>query len=336
MTAEDRGIWNKILESLRKTDQLGFDWTPHEEGYVRSEPESKWVDYLIYRYKFKIYPQKKIVSDFPVYLLIEPTSICNLRCTVCFQVDASFTVKPYMGLMDLDFYKRVIDEAEAGGTKAITLASRGEPTLHPKLSEILAYTAGKFIDLKLNTNATRLPESLCNEIIDSGVNELVFSIDSHDKKIYEEIRVRGKFEEVLANVQRFRSVLDKRPGAKTNTRVAGVRFRSDQNAQEFAQFWSQYVDQVGYINVEQRWDTYNNRLNPQHSSPCTYLWERMYVWFDGKTNPCDVDYKSLLSPGNMKDRSLRDTWHGESYTKLRQAHLSGNRSQYNPCDRCGV
>ena len=25
-----------------------------------------------------------------------------------------------------------------------------------------------------------------------------------------------------------------------------------------------------------------------------YLWDRMYVWFDGKVNPCDADY-ALLS-----------------------------------------
>ena len=32
----------------------------------------------------------------------------------------------------------------------------------------------------------------------------------------------------------------------------------------------------------------------------------MYVWFDGKVNPCDNDYKSYLSFGNAKDFNLKN------------------------------
>ena len=40
----------------------------------------------------------KIITDFPLYLLIEPTSICNLRCVMCFQTDKSFGAeKKFMG-----------------------------------------------------------------------------------------------------------------------------------------------------------------------------------------------------------------------------------------------
>ena len=35
-----------------------------------------------------------------------------------------------------DHFMRIIDEAHHGGTKAITLASRGEPTLHPQFGEM--------------------------------------------------------------------------------------------------------------------------------------------------------------------------------------------------------
>ena len=43
---------------------------------------------------------------------------------------------------DFSLFKKIIDECETGGTKAITLASRGEPTLHPQLGEMLDYVKG--------------------------------------------------------------------------------------------------------------------------------------------------------------------------------------------------
>ena len=116
---------------------------------------------------------------------------------MCFQIDKSFTRKPFIGVMNLDFYKKIIDECVANGTKAITLASRGEPTLHPKLSEMLEYASGKFLEIKLNTNATRLNEKLIRKILESQVNEVVYSVDESSEEKYEKIRVGGKFNEVL-------------------------------------------------------------------------------------------------------------------------------------------
>ena len=70
------------------------------------------------------------------------------------------------------------NEKMINGTKAITLASRGEPTLHPKLPEMLEYASGKFLEVKLNTNATRLDEKVIRKILETQVNEIVFSAAS--------------------------------------------------------------------------------------------------------------------------------------------------------------
>ena len=338
LSREDSDVVDQFNVQLTVSPQAWtpFEWSPQEDNFFSIAPRDQWLDYLIYRYKMRVYPEKKIVSDFPVYVLVEPTSICNLRCTMCFQVDQSFTRKPFMGMMDIDLYKRVIDELVAGGTRALTLASRGEPTLHPKLGEMLRYAGGKFLDLKLNTNATRMTEQLCRDIIESGVTELVFSIDSHEKVIYEKIRVRGKFDEVLEGVMLFKAIRDSYGQIATHTRVSGVKFRPDQNTQGFLDFWSQHVDHVGYVDIEERWDTYNNVLHSDKTHPCNYLWERIYVWFDGIVNVCDVDYKSLLSTGNVKDSTIRDVWHGALYTKLREDHLNKQRALHSPCDRCNV
>jgi MoaA/NifB/PqqE/SkfB family radical SAM enzyme len=338
---ELQGEAGEILERLRSYltlhGELPFNWTPQEANYLRTQGKERWLEYLIYRFKFVCYPAEGTVSDFPVYLLIEPISVCNLRCVMCYQIDPSFTRKPFMGMMDLDLFRNIIDQAADGGTGGITLASRGEPTLHPQLPEMLDYMRGKFFEVKLTTNATRLSEELCHRILESEINQLVFSVDAHTKDVYEQIRVRGKFEQVQANIARFHDIRAKHyPKSPVSTRISAVRFREDQDPQGFKDFWSDIVDEVGMKDAQLRWNTYENDIDTDVTSRCWFPWERLYIWHDGTTNPCDPDYKSHLSPGNVRDSSIRDIWHGAALTRLREAHDQGRRGEFNPCDRCGV
>ena len=339
LSTEDAEIADVIQASLDQTGNPGFSLSPQEKAFLSKNARRTWCDYLIYRYKVRVLPRFYRAPSFPAYVLLGPASACNLRCTMCFQVDKTFGRKPYMGLMNIDLFKRLVDECVAGGTRALTLASRGEPLLHPQLPEMLRYASNKFFDFKLNTNATLLTEELTHEILQSDLSELVFSIDAHEKELYERIRVRGRFDVVIENVARFQKIRMKYPCSRLSTRVSGVRFLDAQDPQRFVSLWSQFVDAVGYVRIEDRWDTYNNPPQPEFKEPCGYLWERLYIWWDGTANPCDVDYKSYLSPASMTKESktdLRTIWCSAEMERLRIEHAAGRRSGYRPCDRCGV
>lgn len=336
LNLEDKKIINTIIELIEK-DNFEF-LTPQEIHFLNNNSKEKWNEYLIFRYKFKNFPKQKIVSDFPIYLLIEPISSCNLRCIMCFQIDKSFNSdKNFMGKMDLELFKKIIDEAHSNGTKAITLASRGEPTLHPQLGEMLEYCSGKFFELKINTNATRLNEKLIHKILQSNVTDVVFSVDSYVKEDYEKIRVGGIFEKVVENIKKFYEIKKEfYPNSQCATRISGVRVDKELDSQKFKEFWEKYVDHVVIVEMENRWDTYHNPIEIGSMEPCTYLWERMYVWFDGICNPCDADYKNELSLGSIKENSIKEIWHGEKFSKLRSQHIMNQRKECYPCDRCPI
>ena len=118
--------------------------------------------------------------------------------------------------------------------------------------------------------------------------------------------------------------------------MSGVKIDEKQDPEKFRMFWQDYVDNVVMIEMENRWDTYHNSKDIMAPGACNYLWERMYIWYDGLCNPCDIDYKSELSIGSVKDQSIKDIWNGEKFTKLRNEHLRNNRNQIFPCDRCPV
>ena len=145
--------------------------------------------FLFYRYRYEVFPQQFQLDEFPPCLQIEPTSICNYRCVFCYQVDSSFNKKSngMMGMMSFDLFKSLIDEAE-GRCEAISLASRGEPLICPEIEEMLAYAGGKFLALKLNTNAWFLDDAKCHAILQAGVNTVVFSAESASEPNYSRFR----------------------------------------------------------------------------------------------------------------------------------------------------
>ena len=333
---EDNKIFEMIIHDFSNNDFTLIN--TQENFFLNLHSHELWAPYLIFRYKFKNYPKLRIVTDFPIYLLIEPISACNLRCIMCFQIDETFNKsQEFMGKMDLELFYKIIDQAYEGGTKALTLASRGEPTLHPQLGDMLDYCKDKFFELKINTNATRLNEKLIHRILQSDVTDMVFSVDSYQKDEYESIRVKGIFEDVLDNIIKFKEIREKEyPDSKCTTRISGVKVNKEQDPIKFKEFWEKYVDHVVMVEMENRWDTYHNSKDIAGSGSCEYLWERMYIWYDGICNPCDIDYKSELAVGSIKENSIKDIWKGEKYQTIRELHLNGNRNSCYPCDRCPV
>ncbi|HJN62368.1 MAG TPA: radical SAM protein [Candidatus Parcubacteria bacterium] len=342
-SSEEGEILDKLIKDLefqkinRKPNldnSTHFILQENEYNYLVQNEKSSWANYLIFRYKFKIYPAIKRLTSFPTHLLVEPVSYCNLKCTMCFQSDQTFTKPPHMGYMDTELFKKIIDEAVEENCKALTMASRGEPLLHPQFSELLKYTKGKFFDLKLNTNAMLLDEEKSHQILENEMTELVFSVDSAEKDEYERIRRHGKFEKVLSNIKQFHEIRKQEyPETKCRTRVSGVKYSPNFDTKFFVEFWGKLVDNVTQVPMLKRWDSYQNSpLNKLF--PCSLLWDRIYIWFDGTVNTCDYDYKSFLNIGNIKKTSIKDIWLGEKYTKFRKDHLEGKRPSHIPCDRC--
>lgn len=321
----------------------------HEEGKPRFALSPNVVEeisgltaedlprYLVHRYRYEMFPQLHVLDDFPPYLQIEPSSICNYRCVFCFETDKVFTKRSngFMGHMSLDTFKGIVDQAE-GYVEFLSLASRGEPLLCPDIEPMLAYTRGKFLNLKLNTNASLLDESKCHAILQSGIKTLVFSADAAEEPLYGKLRVGGKLSVVLANVERFQHIRQTQyPDSKIITRVSGVKFDDRQDLDSMQKVWGDLADQVAFVNYNP-WENSYLRDMTKVSEPCSDLWRRMFIWWDGKVNPCDVDYRSTLSVGNLVNGNLSELWRSTAYTSLRAAHLENRRSSVATCNRCTV
>jgi len=293
--------------------------------------------YLVHRYRYEIYPIIKKIDDYPPYLQIEPSSICNYRCVFCFETDKSFTDKKngFMGKMSVELFKEIIDQI-VGKVEFISLASRGEPLANQDINEMLNYCGGKFLNLKVNTNASLMDEKKIHSILSGGVKTIVFSADAADKKLYAKLRVNGNLNKVLKNIENFQNIREKQySNLKIITRVSGVKFSEEQNFDDMIKLWSGLVDQVAFVDYNP-WE--NSYLKPVNNieNACSDLWRRMFVWWDSKVNPCDVDYKSYLSVGNIRNNTISKLWASDAYNDYRKKHLNKQRSQISPCKSCTV
>ena len=306
------------------------------EEMARLQP-ADYGRYLRYRYAYEIFPIIHHVDRFPPLVQIEPTSICNYRCKFCYQTDPRLSNKKngHMGNMSFDLFKQVIDQLE-GNVEGVTLASRGEPTINRELPKMLAYMAGKFLASKVNTNAFFLDEKLSHSLLDSDLQTLVFSADAAAEPLYSQLRVNGSLGRVVDNVERFNNIKQKYySDSKLIVRVSGVRFHQGQNIDEMEEFWSRYVDQVAFVDYNP-WENVYDADKKSVDLPCSDLWRRMFVWWDGKVAPCDVDYLTTLNSDVLQHSSISDIWNGESYRQLRQKHVFGERQNLEPCSRCVV
>ena len=310
-----------------------------EDEEAKHLSETEFLKYVVYRYKYNFYPKLKILDDYPPCVQIEPTSMCNFRCVMCYQVDKSFTRKSngHMGMMNLDIYKKTIDQLE-GNVQALTLASRGEPLLNPNIADMISYTGNKFLGFKMNTNASLLTEEMCHIILQSGLRTLVFSADATEKDTYEKIRVRGSFEKIYENIVRFQKIrMEQYPKSSLQTKVSGVKISNkNQNIEDMVSFWKDHVDDVAFVHYIPWESAYQNEVN-EIDTACSELWRRMFIWYNGDANPCDYDYKTTIFFGNNPNilkNSVSEIWRSQIYEELRDKHLNKKRNELEHCKRC--
>ena len=335
--------WTELLRQVcadlegSSSSKEEFQITPFvaDEMFLLSDEELP--RYLFHRYRYEIFPTANRLDNYPPYLQIEPSSICNYRCVFCFQTDEKFSHKKsvHMGSMSLDLYKNIVDAAE-GNIEFLSLASRGEPLICRDFTGMMEYSIGKFLNLKVNTNASLMTEAHCHALLCGGARTIVFSADAAEEPLYSKLRVNGKLDRVLRNIERFQNIRETQySSCPIISRVSGVLVKESQNMESMKNLWGGLVDQISFVKYNPWENVYDSPLS-QVSQPCSDLWRRMFIWFDGTVNPCDTDYKSMLKVGNVKDQPLTKIWRNKDYNLLRETHLSKQRNGLSPCNRCVV
>lgn len=121
-------------------------------------------------------------------LQIEITTGCNLRCAGCQRTIGMADGTWRNAHMPLPRFQAIL--ANAPPADAIILQGIGEPTLHPKLPELIAAAraSGKFGVISFNTNALVREVDYYRTLRDVGLGHVSVSVDSLDPDLAETLR----------------------------------------------------------------------------------------------------------------------------------------------------
>src|SRR4051812_43096811 len=118
-------------------------------------------------------------------------------CSIQFRQDGPPHGPP--AFMDLAAFTRLIDGF--GSLEELHLQGLGEPMMHPRFFEMVAYAADKGIRVTTNSNLTLLNARRAELAIRSGLDRLHVSLDGATAATYERIRKRAHFDRVERNIQ---------------------------------------------------------------------------------------------------------------------------------------
>lgn len=295
---------------------------------------------LILNYKLK----KKIVSHMPRAVWIEPTNYCNLRCIMCPQ---SINQVGERGFMEFDLFKKIINQCSRF-QPCIQLFMGGESLLHKDIVKMINYIKSKGLRVLLATNATLLNQSLSLEILNSGIDYLVFSFDGYDKASYESIRVAADYHKTLGNIMSFLEMKRKLGRNKPEVTLYSLCLDTEKTSEEeiaeykelHKEFEKMHVDKfvfgeagpwAGKFNYTSK---YKIRKPGTRFLPCPRIWSDMAIRWDGKVVPCCADLRGDVVLGEAGKMNLEDIWNGERLVALRELMIKKSYQEITLCRDC--
>lgn len=306
--------------------------------HYRSLPE-----YKDYRKMWRDTAVNHVKTEFPLHLDIEVTSYCNLACPMCPRTHRVELGKWQNKMMKFDTFKKIIDEGAKKGLKAINLNNFGESFYNKKIIEMIEYAKSKgVIDIMLHTNGTVMDENLAERIVKSGLDRIIFSLDSITKEIYEKIRVNAKFEDTVKKVKTFYKIREKLNSYKPVIRISMVRMKeNDHEAKDFENFWGPHADEITYTDYRNqdgldKIDRYTKKRKENKSYACPALWQRLTINATGEVTACCRDAGKRLTLGKLTDstNNLTDVWNGSSLREARKLHEEKKAYLIDACNGC--
>lgn len=296
-------------------------------------------------------------GEFPLNLNVEVTTRCNLACTFC--AHSSLTGEQKFD-MPLEMYEHLMDEGRRYDTPAANLNGLGEPMLVPELPRMIRMAKERdFLDVMFHTNGTLMTERQAEALIESGLDRIIFSVDSPDKATYEAMRLRGRWEQVVANVRRFHAVRA-RMGRDTplirTTMV--VTDRTVHQVPDLGHLWKPVADQITLQDLTWRTKTLDQGawVNQEKSAlpvemdrireeakerklsfVCPYLYQSAYAYGNGDVIPCsNPNARKHMVMGRHDQEGMRAVWHGTHYADLRRLHAEGRWDEHPVCRECEI
>ncbi|MEX5213174.1 MAG: radical SAM protein [Nitrospiraceae bacterium] len=288
----------------------------------------------------------RLKAEFPSQIIVDVTEICNLACIHCPHPTFKKS-EHYAGRhLDPELNRKMVDEVREHGkgiTQYIRYTGEGEPLVHPQGYDMIEYACNySGVYVTVTTNGTIMNEKRTRQLLNSGVHLVDVSIDAFTPETYAKIRVNGDLMATRANVLKL---IDWVRRSRSKTKVVVSYIEQPQNIHETRDFEDYWKDQgADYVVIRRLHsgagavggiaNVMRKESGNEARYPCLYPWERIILNPRGELVFCPQDWVHGSSIAEYRTTTMFETWQGEFYRNLREAHLRNEFSGHKFCGQC--
>lgn len=288
----------------------------------------------------------------PSFLSIEPCNVCNLRCPQC--PTGLRWYKRERKTFDLQLLDRVLKEME-NAVFCVQFYFQGEPLLAEELPEMVRLAQKYGMYSIVSTNAQTLDEEMASRLLDAGLDKIIVSMDGLTQTSYEQYRVGGRLDKVLANMQILKNLKKAKGCRHPLVELQWLVLHS--NEHEMPEIKSQYknlgADRLVFKKAQFYDFSIGNDMMPDNKRYCRYrkmkdgrweikgkmhnrcfrLWSGAVIDVEGNVRPCCFDKGGEYVLGNLCHKNFMQVWNGVAAMKFRTKVFS-ERDAIDICRNC--
>ncbi|MDP4630338.1 MAG: SPASM domain-containing protein [Flavobacteriales bacterium] len=288
----------------------------------------------------------------PISLSIEPTTACNLGCPECPSGLKQFSRDT--GNLKAENFNRWLDQLSPT-LSYLNFYFQGEPFIHNDILQFISKASQAGIYTSTSTNAHFITEKKAQEIVQSGLDRILISIDGTTQEVYEQYRVHGSLQKVLDGTKHL---VEARKNL--NSRTPHIIFQflvvrpNEHQIEEAKQLANEYkVDEIRFKTAQvynyengnpliptiEKYSRYKRLSNGKFivksslDNHCWRMWSGAVVTWDGKVVPCCFDKDATHEMGNLSKEDFKSIWKGKAYAMFRKQLLKG-RKEIDICKNC--
>lgn len=305
------------------------------------------------------------IYSYPVFVKIDISPLCNLRCNACVHADPAACNDNIMrGLLNKQVYNpsmkmsysdfcALIDKIKKY-VSTVSLNWLGDPLMHEDLIKMIEYAAEQKIGVHITTNFSfRLSQEYVESLVNSGLTHLTVAIDGMSQETYSKTRINGRIELVKSNIENVCSYIKTKKLKRPIIELQYLLY--DHNKIEYNDFVSWAIENGvehvaasgGILNSNFVMYTYHEKeqyfgKNKKVIPYCYWPYFFMVINYNGDVFPCcqyrydmindNCSSATKIRCGNIFRDDFWDVWNSDMYKKARRLvknPSAANKSQCN-------
>jgi radical SAM protein with 4Fe4S-binding SPASM domain len=260
-------------------------------------------------------------------------------------------------MINFEKYKEVIDEVAKWLFK-VRFYNWGEPLMHKDIYRMVAYATEKNVGSEISTHLNVFKDKNVEELLESGLEKLIVSLDGTDEETYTTYRRGGDFKKVIENIALIMDAKKRRKKKYpvVELQMLAMRHNESQLGEMAVRAKELGVDayRVGAVTInlknKQDWEWlpaderlsryfYHGKQDKIYSRrrKCEWLWRSAVINWDGTVSPCCVFEGRNTELGTLDGKGFSGVWNNEYYQAARSVFTSGGDKQKSVdtiCARC--